>query len=130
MAPWDELLYYFAPKETVLTNVPVNTVLVNANPMRVGLGFFLSTPGVMIVSTALNPQQNQGWTISQQNLALWLNARDHPTLVQAQWVNTVAVGVGQLLTVVEVIMPRWPVGIAAQGESSWLSRLIRSLKNT
>lgn len=111
MAPWDEYGYFNLPLVSypLISSTAVSQV-VKGNPNRVGLIFSCpSNPGgVVSIDPSMDIGGKQGFLVQSSTLPLYLTQKDFGNLVQVPWF---AVGINvnnNNLTVIEIVLIRWP----------------------
>lgn len=106
LPPWEAAEYFQDTKETVVGLNATPTLLVAADPMRVGLIFANGNAGVVLISTDASLPINKGFPCSSAVPPIILLFRDVGPLCQQAWYGPSSAGLS--ITVWEIRLTRWP----------------------
>lgn len=111
LSPWEAQRYFKNPTETTKgLSVGAVNPLCDDNPMRVGLIFAAPPAAASPAAVSLNPilTISQGIEVSSTAGNLMLSHAEWGVLVQRAWYGASG-GVGNFLTVIELILRDWPI---------------------
>lgn len=117
LSPWEQMRYFTAPTESVITLGPTAALVVPGNPYRRSLIFYGGNAANATVATSLAAlAAGGGMAVSPLLNPLQLMETDHGSLIQLPWYAT---GSGKL-GVIQTVLISWPdeaplTGYAAGG---------------